>query len=88
MRGVDAVAVQLQSCSGIFCGHRYRGVRCCLSCVWCNLAWCRSVPQRPSNAVIHHACFVALVAQFGTAAAVVDEPVADLSHADAGSLYV
>jgi hypothetical protein len=35
-----------------------------------------------------HAGFVSFVAQFWTAAAVVDEPVAHLSHADAGSLVV
>jgi hypothetical protein len=35
-----------------------------------------------------HARLVPLVTQFGASAAVVDEPVAHLSHTDAGSLFV
>jgi hypothetical protein len=35
-----------------------------------------------------HTRFVSLVTQFWASAAVVDEPVADLSHADAGSLVI
>lgn len=35
-----------------------------------------------------HTSFVPFVTQFGTSAAVVDEPVAHLRHADTGCLFV